>query len=205
MKKPEQTTKDSSKKEGGKSPSTKSTTTKTAAKSSAPKKIPAKKDAAEDLLDFLLDGLKDLYWAEKALVKNLPTMAKNATSAKLKTSIEKHLQETENQVTRLEDVFKAIDEKAEAVKCDAMDGLIKEAKSIMEETEPGPVRDAAIIAAAQKVEHYEIASYGTLATYADLLGLSKVKSLLGATLDEEKNCDKDLTKLAKSEINLKAK
>lgn len=205
MKKPAQTIKDSSKKDESKSTTSKSSAKKSTSKSSKIGKIPAKKDAAEDLRDFLIDGLKDLYWAEKALVKNLPIMAKNATSPKLKMSIEKHLQETENQVTRLEDTFKALDEKAEAVKCDAMDGLLKEAKSIMEETEPGPVRDAAIIAAAQKVEHYEIASYGTMATYAELLGLKEVKSLLGATLAEEKICDDDLTKLAKSEINLKAK
>ncbi|WP_417431310.1 ferritin-like domain-containing protein [Halpernia sp.] len=152
----------------------------------------------------MIDGLKDLYWAEKALVKNLPKMAKNATSPKLKTAVEKHLKETEGQVKRLEDAFAAMDLKPKAVKCDAMDGLLKEAESIMKETEPGAVRDAAIIAAAQKVEHYEIASYGTMATYTELLNLKKVKNLLGATLDEEKTCDKDLTKLATSEINIKA-
>ncbi len=205
MKKTTAATKDSSAKQISKSTSAKTTAKKTTAKSTEAKKIPAKKDAAEDLRDFLIDGLKDLYWAEKALVKHLPVMAENATSPKLKMSIEKHLEETENQVTRLEDAFKAMDEKAKAEKCEAMDGLLKEAKSIMEETEPGSVRDAAIIAAAQKVEHYEIASYGTLATYAELLGLPEVKDLLGATLAEEKTCDKDLTKLAKSEINIKAK
>ena len=205
MKKTTAATKDSSAKQISKSTSAKTTAKKTTAKSTEAKKIPAKKDAAEDLRDFLIDGLKDLYWAEKALVKHLPVMAENATSPKLKMSIEKHLEETENQVTRLEDAFKAMDEKAKAEKCEAMDGLLKEAKSIMEETEPGSIRDAAIIAAAQKVEHYEIASYSTLATYAELLGLPEVKDLLGATLAEEKTCDKDLTKLAKSEINIKAK
>lgn len=168
------------------------------------KKIKPTKNAAEDLKDFLLDGIKDLYWAEQALVKNLPTMAANATSPKLKKAIEKHLEETKNQVTRLEGAFKEMGEKQEAVKCDAMAGLLKEAKGIMEETEPGAIRDAAIIAAAQKVEHYEIASYGTMATYADLLGLKEVHKLLGETLNEEKTCDKDLTKLATTEINLKA-
>ena len=167
-------------------------------------KVPAKKDAAEDLRDFLVDGLKDLYWAEKALVKNLPKMMKNATSQKLKKAIEKHLQETENQVTRLEDAFSAMGEKAKAEKCDAMDGLLKEAESILKETEPGAIRDAAIIAAAQKVEHYEIASYGTMATYAKLLKENEVLKLLKETIDEEKTCDKDLTKLANSKINLKA-
>ena len=105
----------------------------------------------------------------------------------------------------MEGAFKALKLKPEAVKCDAMDGLLKEAEGIMEETEPGAVRDAAIIAASQKVEHYEIASYGTLATYAKLLGEKEVLNLLLETLKEEKNCDKDLTKLAKSEINFKAK
>jgi ferritin-like metal-binding protein YciE len=168
-------------------------------------KIAAKKDAADQLEDFMVDGLKDLYWAEKALVKNLPIMAKNATSRKLTSAINDHLKETKNQVTRLEDAFKALGLKAEAVKCEAMDGLLKEAKEIMEETEPGAVRDAAIIAASQKVEHYEIASYGTMATYAKLLGEKEVLKLLLETLKEEKTCDKDLTKLAKSEINIKAK
>jgi ferritin-like metal-binding protein YciE len=168
-------------------------------------KITAKKDAADQLEDFMVDGLKDLYWAEKALVKNLPIMGKNATSRKLTSAINDHLKETKNQVTRLEDAFKALGLKPEAVKCEAMNGLLKEAKEIMEETEPGAVRDAAIIAASQKVEHYEIASYGTMATYAKLLGEKEVLKLILETLKEEKTCDKDLTKLAKSEINIKAK
>lgn len=168
-------------------------------------KVAAKADAADKLKDFMVDGMKDLYWAEKALVKNLPKMAKNATSKKLKDAINLHLEETSEQVNRLEAAFKALKLKPEAVKCDAMDGLIKEAAGILEETEPGAVRDAGIIAAAQKVEHYEIASYGTLATYAKLLGNKEVMELMLTTLREEKACDKDLTKLAKSEINLKAK
>lgn len=168
-------------------------------------KVAAKADAADKLKDFMVDGMKDLYWAEKALVKNLPKMAKNATSKKLKDAINLHLEETREQVNRLEAAFKALKFKPEAVKCDAMDGLIKEAAGILEETEPGAVRDAGIIAAAQKVEHYEIASYGTLATYAKLLGNKEVMELMLTTLREEKACDKDLTKLAKSEINLKAK
>lgn len=168
-------------------------------------KIAPNKDAADQLKDFMVDGLKDLYWAEKALVKNLPKMAKNATSRHLTTAVNEHLAETKEQVKRLEAAFKALGLKAEAVKCEAMNGLLKEAKEIMEETTPGAVRDAAIIAAAQKVEHYEIASYGTMATYAKLLGEKEVLKLLLETLKEEKTCDKDLTKLAKSEINIKAK
>lgn len=176
-----------------------------AKKETKTEKVAPKKDAADQLKDFMLDGLKDLYWAEKALVKSLPKMEKNATSKKLKEAVKGHLAETKVQVIRLESAFKALKEKAEAVKCDAMDGLLKEADGILEETEPGAVRDAGIIAAAQKVEHYEIASYGTLATYAKLLGEKEVLKLLLETLKEEKNCDTDLTKLAKTEINLKAK
>lgn len=176
-----------------------------AKKATSKGKIAPKADAAEKLKDFMVDGLKDLYWAEQALVKNLPKMAKNATSSHLTTAIQDHLKETKGQVKRLESAFKALKLKPEAVKCDAMDGLLEEAKGIMEETEPGAVRDAAIIAASQKVEHYEIASYGTLATYAKLLGEKEVLKLLLETLKEEKTCDKDLTKLAKTEINIKAK
>lgn len=167
--------------------------------------VKPKADAAEQLQDFMVDGMRDMYWAEKALVKNLPKMYKNATSKNLKEAINGHIEETKGQVKRLEDAFKALKLKPEAVKCDAMDGLLKEAEGIMEETEVGAVRDAAIIAAAQKVEHYEIASYGTLATYAKLLKHKEVLALLLQSLAEEKNCDKDLTKLAKTEINLKAK
>lgn len=174
------------------------------AKAKAARKVPAKKDAAEELQGFFEDGLKDLYWAEKALTKALPKMQTNATSAKLKEAIGAHLEQTRNHVTRLEGVFSSIGKKAQAAKCDAMDGLLKEGEGILEETETGAVRDAAIIAAAQKVEHYEIASYGTLATYAKMLGHKEALNLLLATLAEEKKCDTDLTKLAKSEINLKA-
>ena len=168
-------------------------------------KVKAKADAADQLKDFMIDGMKDIYWAEQALVKNLPKMYKNATSKNLKQAINGHLSETKGQVKRLEMAFKALNLKPEAVKCDAMDGLLKEAEGILEETEVGAVRDAAIIAAAQKVEHYEIASYGTLATYAKLLKQKEVMKLFLETLAQEKTCDKDLTKLAKTEINLKAK
>lgn len=167
-------------------------------------KVPAKKDAATELQDFFIDGLKDIYWAEKHLVKALPKMQKNATSAKLKEGIGKHIEQTKNHVTRLETVFSSIGEKAQAKKCDAMEGLLKEGEGILEETQTGAVRDAAIIAAAQKVEHYEIATYGTLATYAKMLGHDEALSELIANLEEEKTCDTDLTELAKSEINLDA-
>jgi ferritin-like metal-binding protein YciE len=156
------------------------------------------------LREFLIDGLKDLYWAETHLSKALVKMEKNVTSPKLQEAIANHKTETDTQITRLESVFEALGEKAKAVKCEAMEGLIKEGEEIMKETEPGAVRDAAIIAAAQKVEHYEIASYGTMATYCKHLGEKEAMKLLQETLAEEKNCDVLLTKLAVSEINLEA-
>ncbi|WP_299181874.1 ferritin-like domain-containing protein [uncultured Chryseobacterium sp.] len=185
----------------------KKTTAKTSKKvspTSKAKKTPAKKGAAKELEDLFEDGLKDIYWAEKALVKALPKMYKNATSKKLKDAIENHLMETEIHVKRLEECFKALKKKAQAKKCDAMQGLLDEGKSIMEETEPGTVRDVGIIAAAQKVEHYEIASYGTLAAYAKILKENTCLKNLLATLNEEKKCDKLLTKIADIGLNSKA-
>ena len=148
--------------------------------------------------------MKDIYWAEKALVKALPKMIKNATNEKLKAAIEKHLAETENQVTRLEDCFKAIGKKAQAKKCYAMQGILDEGDSIIQETEAGTVRDAGIIAASQKVEHYEIATYGTLAAYAKILQESEALKILLQTLEEEKKCDELLTQLADTNLNSKA-
>ena len=154
------------------------------------------------LNELFLDELKDIYWAEKHLVKALPKMAKAATSDELRAAVQKHISETENQITRLEQVFSSIDEKAVAVKCEAMAGLLKEAEEIVSETEKGSVtRDAGIISAAQKVEHYEIASYGTLRTLAGVLGYNEAVDLLEATLAEEKQCDEDLTILAVNGIN----
>lgn len=181
---------------------TKTTASKTSSKSAA--KTPAKKGAAKELKDLFEDSLKDIYWAEKALVKALPTMMKNATDEKLKTAIENHLAETKTQVERLEECFKALGKKAQAKKCDAMQGLLDEGKSIIEETEPGTVRHAGIIAAAQKVEHYEIATYGTLAAFAKVLNEEKCLKYLLETLNEEKNCDELLTKVADTNLNSKA-
>lgn len=175
---------------------------KTAAKASA--KTPAKKGAAKELKDLFEDSLKDIYWAEKALLKALPTMMKNATDEKLKNAIDNHITETEGQIERLEECFKAIGKKAQAKKCDAMQGLLDEGKSIMEETEPGTVRDAGIIAAAQKVEHYEIATYGTLAAFAKVLQEEDCLKHLLSTLEEEKKCDELLTKVADTNLNSKA-
>lgn len=158
------------------------------------------------LNELFIDELKDIYWAEKHLVKALPKMAKAATSEKLRTAIQNHLSETENHVTRLEQAFNSIDEKAVAVKCEAMAGLLKEADEIVSETEKGSItRDAGIISAAQKVEHYEIASYGTLKTLASVLGYNEAAELLGETLKEEKNADNMLTQIAESGINQSAK
>lgn len=187
------------------------TTTKTpvkktpTAKPAAPKgTVKPKPSAAEGLSDLFEDSLKDIYWAEKALTKALPKMAKNATSEELVSALQDHLVQTEGHVQRLEEVFQSIGKKAVAKKCDAMDGLIKEGEGIMEETELGVVRDAGIIAASQKIEHYEIATYGTLAAFAKALGHNEALQLLVATLDEEKNADSLLTKIAESHINLDA-
>lgn len=158
------------------------------------------------LNELFLDELKDIYWAEKHLSKALPKMIKGATSEELKSTIQAHLTETENHVVRLEQVFQSIGEKAVAVKCEAMAGLLKEADEIVSETEKGTLtRDVGIISAAQKVEHYEIASYGTLKTLAGVLGYSEAAELLKATLAEEKNADSLLTKVAENSANNQAK
>ena len=176
----------------------------TAKKSSTSKEVKPKKSAAEDLREFFVDALKDIYWAEKALTKALPKMSKNATTSKLIEAIDNHLLETENQITRLEKVFELLGEKAVAKKCEAMDGLITEGEDILKETKPGPVRDAGIIAASQKIEHYEIASYGTLCAYAKTLGEDEAGALLYETLEEEKNADLTLTEAAYNDINFEA-
>ncbi|CAM3530245.1 ferritin-like domain-containing protein [Flavobacterium chungbukense] len=163
-----------------------------------------KSNAASGLTELFEDGLKDIYWAEKALTKALPTMVKNASSVELKDAIDNHLTETEEQIVRLEQVFKIIGQKPTAKKCDAMEGLIEEAKGMLEETEIGVVRDAAIIAASQKIEHYEIATYGTLRQFAETLGLPEAATLLEQTLDEEKGADKTLTEVAVNAVNLEA-
>lgn len=182
----------------------KKTAAKPAAKSTGGKEVKAKKSAAEDLREFFVDALKDIYWAEKALTKALPKMSKNATTEKLVEALDAHLTETEGQIERLEKVFEMIGEKAVAKKCEAMAGLIKEGEEILEETEPGAVRDAGIIAACQKIEHYEIATYGTLGAYAKTLGEEKAGKILHETLEEEKAADKTLTEAAYHHINFDA-
>ena len=156
------------------------------------------------LMKLFEDELKDMYWAEKALVKALPKMAKNASSPELINAIENHLAETENQITRLEEVFNIAGLKASAKKCESMEGMIAEGEELMKEMEKGPGCDAGIIAASQKIEHYEIASYGTLRQFAETLGLNDAVDLLQETLDEEKEADDTLTEIAVSEVNLQA-
>ncbi|MEJ7587979.1 MAG: ferritin-like domain-containing protein [Ferruginibacter sp.] len=184
--------------------STKSQSQNGAATSAKSKKTPAKSDAAEGLRDLFEDSLKDIYWAEKALVKALPKMAKNATSEELVMALTEHLEVTKNQVTRLEEVFATLGVKAQAKKCAAMEGLIKEGEEIVESTEEGMVRDAGIISAGQKIEHYEIATYGTLCAFAKVLEETEAGDLLMQTLNEEKEADTKLTTVAESSINLGA-
>jgi ferritin-like metal-binding protein YciE len=150
------------------------------------------------------DELKDIYWAEKALTKAIPKMIKKATSEDLIEALENHLEETEGHVQRCEQVFELLGKTAQAKKCEAMDGLITEAEDIMSESDEGVMRDAGIISAAQKVEHYEIATYGTLKTFAKTLGLDEIADILEETLNEEKNADETLTSVAESTINVKA-
>lgn len=155
------------------------------------------------LMTLFEDQLKDIYWAEKALTKAIPKMIHNATSQELIDALKDHLEETENQITRLEQVFVSIDKTATAKKCDAMEGLIKEAEGIMETCDEGSMCDAGIIAASQKVEHYEIATYGTLRQFAKTLGLTEAIILLEATLNEERSADESLSGIAES-INIEA-
>lgn len=154
---------------------------------------------------FFHEQLKDIYWAEKHLTKALPKMIKAATTDELREAIENHLAQTEEHVSRLEQVFEEIGKKPQAKKCDAMEGLLKEGDSVVEETEKGSMtRDAGIILASQKVEHYEIATYGTLVQLATTMGLDKAAVILAETLKEEKEADKLLSSIAESKINWEA-
>jgi ferritin-like metal-binding protein YciE len=152
--------------------------------------------------DLFLDELKDIYWAEKHLTKNLPKVIKAATSDELKNAVSGHLNETENQVRKLERVFELLGEKPQAKKCDAMEGLVEEVSSCIEETEKGSyTRDAGLIVCAQKVEHYEIAAYGSLTEFAKTMNHTEVASILGEILDEEKGADEKLNSVATSRVN----
>lgn len=159
---------------------------------------------SSQLMKLFETELKDIFWAEKALTEAIPKMIKKATSEELVEALETHLEETKQQIKRLEQVFKSIDMKPEAKKCEAMAGLMKEAEAIIEECEAGAMCDAGIIAGSQKIEHYEIASYGTLRQFAETLGLTEAATLLEETLDEEKGADEKLTEVAVSAVNVEA-
>jgi len=155
--------------------------------------------------EFFVDELKDIYWAETHLVKALPKMKKAATSKELAAAFDKHTKETEKHIATLEQVFELLDEKPAAKKCDAMAGLLEEASGIMEDTEKGTmIRDCGLILGAQKVEHYEIATYGGLRTLATTMGRDDVADLLQQTLDNEKATDEALTSCAESLVNQQA-
>jgi len=157
------------------------------------------------LYQLFEDELKDIYWAETHLVKALPKMAEAATSEQLKKAFEKHLEVTQKQVSRLEEVFSVLGKKASAKKCEAMSGLIEEANTIIGDTEKDTMtRDCGLIFAAQKVEHYEIATYGCLKAVANILGEKEAAELLNQTLQEEKNTDVELTVIAESFVNQEA-
>ena len=158
----------------------------------------------ESLRDLLIEQLRDLYDAEHQLTKALPKMAKAAASPELKAAFQKHLAETKGQIERLDQVFEVLGEKARKKACKAMQGLIAEGEETIKENAEPDVRDAALIAAAQRVEHYEMAGYGTVIAYAKLLKEEAVAKLLKATLSEEQATDEALTVLAESTINVEA-
>jgi ferritin-like metal-binding protein YciE len=158
----------------------------------------------KNLNDLFLDTLKDIYFAEKQILKALPKMAKAAQSDQLRAAFEKHHSETEGQVERLERVFELIDKPARGKTCEAIQGLLDEGKEIMEEYKGTEALDAGMVAAAQAVEHYEIARYGTLKQWAQQLGIKDAVRLLDQTLQEEKKTDQALTSLAEASVNLEA-
>jgi ferritin-like metal-binding protein YciE len=183
----------------------KSTNSRSKSSASPAKQQQSSGGGGGELEKFFYDSLKDIYWAEKHLTKAIPKMMKAATNEGLIAALEEHLDVTEGHVERLEQIFEILGKKAQAKKCEAMEGLTKEAESIIEETEDGtPTRDVGIVIAAQKVEHYEIATYGGLAQLAKTMGLDEVKQLLGQTLEEEKEADETLTSIAETEINMQA-
>ncbi|WP_128545225.1 YciE/YciF ferroxidase family protein [Larkinella soli] len=162
-------------------------------------------DNDTSLRELFLHELKDIYYAEKKLVDNLPVMAEKATTQELRSAFQMHLQETQNQVSRLEQVFRSVGEEAEEVTCEAMDGLVEEGEEVIDETQEGTLtRDAGLIISAQKIEHYEISAYGSLRTLAQMLGFNEAAQLLQQTLEEEKATDAKLTAVAESFVNQRA-
>ena len=160
--------------------------------------------AEKDLSVLFLDTLKDIYYAEKQIYKSLPKMAKAAASDELRAAFEKHHDETEAQIERLDKIFEQMGKPARGKKCDAIEGMFDEGKEIMEEYADTPALDAGLLAAAQAVEHYEISRYGTMIAWAEKLGMKDAVTLLGQTLAEEKKTDDALSKLAVAAINEKA-
>jgi ferritin-like metal-binding protein YciE len=158
----------------------------------------------KDLNALFLETLKDIYYAEKQIYKSLPKMAKAAESEKLRAAFEKHHDETENHIQRLEQIFELLHKPARGKKCDAIEGILDEGKEIMEEYQDAPALDAGLLAAAQAVEHYEISRYGTLKAWADKLSMKDAVRLLDETLAEEKKTDETLTKIAAAEVNAEA-
>ncbi len=154
--------------------------------------------------DLFEDTLKDIFYAENKILKALPKMAKAAQSGELKAAFEKHEKETERQVARLEKVFRMIDAAPRGKKCEAIEGIIEEGAEIMKEFKGAPALDAGLVSAAQAVEHYEIARYGTLKRWAEMMGLDQAVELLDETLEEEKNTDSALTQLADAQVNEQA-
>jgi ferritin-like metal-binding protein YciE len=191
-----------------KAPSSKKQTTASKSNQEKSSNKPAgKKSPVSDSLleEFFHDELKDIYWAEQHLVKTLPKMKQAASTQELQDAFEEHLQVTKTHVERLEQVFEMLGHKAQGKKCDAMDGLTKEGESIIEDTEEGTAtRDVGLIMAAQKVEHYEIATYGGLTTLAKTMGRDDIASILHTTLEEEKAADLGLTEIAENDINYQA-
>lgn len=178
----------------------KATPSKAAPSKAAPSKAAPMEES--EFHKFFIDEIKDIYWAEKHLAKALPKLKKAATSPELAAAFEKHTAETQQHVATLEKVFELLGKKAAAKKCDAMEGLLEEATSIIEDTDEGTmIRDAGLILAAQKVEHYEIATYGTLATFCKAMGMKEIGALLYQTLENEKATDEILTKVAEGTIN----
>jgi ferritin-like metal-binding protein YciE len=157
--------------------------------------------AEKNLRELFHETLKDIYFAEKKILSALPKMAKAAESEELRAAFEKHETETEQHVARLEQVFEELDADPRGKSCEAIMGIIEEGREVMKEFKGAPALDAGLLAAAQAVEHYEIARYGTLRTWAKELGLNEAVKLLDATLAEEKKTDETLTKLAQSEVN----
>jgi ferritin-like metal-binding protein YciE len=164
----------------------------------------AVKKSSKTLEDLFYDSLKDVYYAEKKILRTLPKMAKATNSQDLAAAFEKHKDETEEHVTRLERVFEIIDEKAAGKKCPAILGIIEEGEEIMEEYKSSPALDAGLLAAAQAVEHYEITRYGTMKRWAEVLGMDQAAMLLDETLKEESQTDEDLTALADQYVNAEA-